>query len=137
MSNENNILQVVDSFLAFIKVQKRYSKRTVELYRDAVLRFFANLLNVSKEDFQQLAHCSDTLTELITKNNIKNHIAYLSQNGVGARTINLHMSALSRFCKYLLNNNIIKTNTVEQYTTVLKWKKDCLNFLKKLPLTML
>ena len=77
--------------------------RTVELYRDAVSRFCDSIV-----DNNTMAG----FNEVFTKNNIRNHIAALSNEGMGARSINLHLSALSSFCKYLVGNHYLSENPV-------------------------
>ncbi len=100
----NEILNsAMAGFLNYIRVEKRYSVRTVELYRDAITRFYH-----STADDNTVAG----IKELFTKNNIRNHIVSLSQDGVGARSINLHISALSSFCKYLVNTHNLSENPV-------------------------
>lgn len=101
---DGNILTgCLDDFLNYLSVEKRYSGRTVELYRDAVTRFYASVTDDDKTAIPG---------EVFTKNNVRNHIASLSEQGVGARSINLHLSALSSFCKYLVNNNFLPDNPV-------------------------
>lgn len=100
----NEILNsAMESFLNYIRVEKRYSVRTVELYRDAIVRFYR-----STADDNTVAG----INEVFTKNNIRNHIVALSQEGIGARSINLHISALSSFCKYLINTHNLSENPV-------------------------
>lgn len=93
----------LDDFLSYLSVEKRYSGRTVELYRDAIIRFYASVA-----DNDMTARPG----EIFTKNNVRNHVASLSEHGVGARSINLHMSALSSFCKYLVSKNFLPDNPV-------------------------
>ncbi|MBQ7222259.1 MAG: tyrosine-type recombinase/integrase [Bacteroidales bacterium] len=100
---------MVESFLDFIRNQKRYSERTVALYADAIEDFYAFVFpeksgTLSNED----------LLDALKPNLIRNYTAASIENGTGARTMNLKLSALSSYCNYLLKNNYLESNPVRK-----------------------
>lgn len=101
---DNGVLNsLMNNFLNYIAVEKRYSCRTVELYRDAIERFYSSTA---------ADNMGADAKEVFTKNNIRNHIVTLSEEELTPRSINLHLSALSSFCKYLVGNNVLYDNPV-------------------------
>lgn len=114
---DNGVLNsLMNNFLNYIAVEKRYSSRTVELYRDAITRFYSSAAGDNMDADAK---------EVFTKNNIRNHIVTLSEEELTPRSIGLHLSALSSFCKYLVGSDILYDNPV---TTVKRPKAE-----KRLP----
>ena len=101
--NDDILNSLMNSFLNYIAVEKRYSCRTVELYRDAIERFYSSTA---------ADNMGADAKEVFTKNNVRNHIVSLSEEELTPRSINLHLSALSSFCKYLVGNNVLYDNPV-------------------------
>lgn len=104
---------LVDSFIESLKVQKRYSPRTQAIYAEALRDFCIWVFpegEPSDKDF------IDALTPL----NIRGFVASCldGKASVGAplssRTVNLRLSALSSFCKFLVQRKYIKNNPVDR-----------------------
>jgi len=83
----------VDDFITYIRTIKRYSERTVCVYRSAL------------EDFLS---CGRSLEQ----RDIRNYVAESLNSGMSARTVNLHLSALSSFCGYLVKSGEMAFNPV-------------------------
>ncbi|MCF0177835.1 MAG: tyrosine-type recombinase/integrase [Bacteroidales bacterium] len=101
---------VVQGFIDYIKLQKRYSPRTVELYGNALDEYFA-LHSVNASDVT-----NDMANELLTPLLIRSFIAENMERGIGGRTVNMKLSALSSFCNYLVRNGILNSNPVRKVT---------------------
>jgi len=91
--------ELIESYIRYIGTVRRYSKRTVAIYKDALGRF-----SVFSED-EPLAS--------LTPNIVRSYEVYLLDNcNLDARTVNLHLSVLSGFCRYLISRGELKSNPV-------------------------
>ena len=88
---------MIDRYISYISSVKRYSPRTVELYRRAL------------EDFSLWAGEGDVLDNLIPSR-LREYEAFLISCGRKPRTVHLQMSALSSFCSYLVREGVIGSN---------------------------
>jgi integrase/recombinase XerC len=94
-----------DLFLEYLKFEKRYSEHTVRAYIDDLDQF--NEFNRQKKsDFD-----FETDTNYIY---IRNWIVELHQTGHAARTINRKLSALKKYCKYLIISGHINKNPFDK-----------------------
>ena len=89
-----------ENFIQYLRVERRYSPRTVRLYEEAVGEFLAFLDE------------EEAVTELLTTQNIRSFVAYGLDTGQGARTMNLKLSALSTWCNYLVRQGKLENNPV-------------------------
>lgn len=107
---------LADSYIEHIKVQKRYSSRTQALYGDVLLRYFLYIYGVEDEDSLHSAVEGDigrgdfSLQGILSSQNIRGYVASCMENGMGARSVNLHLSALSGYCKWLLSKGVLQEN---------------------------
>lgn len=88
---------MIDRYISYISSVKRYSPRTVELYRRAL------------EDFSLWAGEGDVLDNLIPSR-LREYEAFLISCGRKPRTVHLQMSALSSFCSYLVREGVMGSN---------------------------
>jgi len=84
-------------------VQKRYSPRTQAIYAEALRDFYVYI-------FPEGEPSESESIGLLTSANIRSYIAYLMEAGISARTVNLRLSALSSFCKYLVRQQRLTAN---------------------------
>ena len=89
-----------EKFSDYLKFERRFSPRTVQLYQDAVGEFCDS---VGGED----AH-------LLTTRSIRSYVAASLEGGLDARSVNLRLSALSTYCNYLLREGILDSNPVRK-----------------------
>ena len=95
--------------MEYISVQRRYSPRTVELYRsaiDAFCQFACPEAGASLSDAQ--------LKEVLKPALIRGYIAKGLEDGLKARTMNLQLSALSSFCNWLVRTGFLESNPVKK-----------------------
>lgn len=139
----------VDDFINYLEVQKRYSKRTVTLYQEAIIRFYSYIFDINKNAFitpennnttgnkdageQQwdtstgdsnnlkvnTKETDKTISEaeslsVLTPLNIRGFIAANLDNGISARSVNLMLSSLSTFCKFLIKKDLLNENPVDK-----------------------
>ena len=88
---------MIDRYIGYIADVRRYSQRTQQIYRD-VLEQFASFAGIS--DFSQVTPALVRAYEI--------HI--LDEKELGARTVNLHLSVLSGFFRYLMHQGVLESN---------------------------
>lgn len=93
-----------DQFLKHLQVQKRYSPRTIDLYREAISGFYL-FISLPEENNELIP---------LEYNNIRSYISSLANRKLSARSINLKLSALSSFCSYLYKEGLLSSNPVKK-----------------------
>ena len=99
----------VESYIRYIRDVRRYSDRTVALY-EHVLKDYVGF--VSRED----ASGSDQeLVKAFNVSEIRSYMVHMldSDPPMSPRTVNLHLSALSGFCTYMMKTGLLKSNPVK------------------------
>ena len=99
-------MHYVVGFCDYLAHQKRYSKHTITAYQKD-LEQFQQFLEKEYEITQ-----TDQVTSLI----IRSWIVQLIEEGINTRSINRKLSSLKSFFKYLLKNDIVKTNPLLKVT---------------------
>ena len=93
-------MRQVDEYISYVKDVRRYSSRTVDIYRDVLERYYA------------VAGEGD-----VTATRIRNYEVYLMDElGLDSRTVNLHLSVLSGYCRYLCGRGMLSANPVRLVT---------------------
>jgi len=100
---------VIQSFLDYLKFQKRYSRHTVISYQNDLTSFFDFLFSQFGE--MQLSQISASL--------IRSWLAGLKEKGMESRSINRKISALKSFFKFQLKEGKI---TLSPMTTIISPK---------------
>ena len=100
---------LIDSYIQYVSTVRRYSPRTQTIYRD-VLEEYASYSVEAPGDGEALAVS-------LTPTSVRNYEVHLLEDRrLGARTVNLHMSVLSGFCRYLMTSGLLKSNPVRLVT---------------------
>lgn len=94
-------------FIDYLKVKKRYSPRTVKLYGDAVEDFFWH-------SCPEMELCDENILSVLKFQVIRGYVSSLMDRGLDSRTVNLHLSALSTFCSYLVRQKKLASNPVKE-----------------------
>lgn len=102
-------MEELEAFADYLRVQKRYSHRTLEIYMETLERFCRHAL---PEREKSLLTSAD-LAEALTPNCIRGFIAAELEGGIKPRTANLFLSALSSFCRFLVRRGVLKENPTE------------------------
>ena len=98
-----------DKYISYIRNVRRYSERTVDIYDD-VIRMFCETVH-GKEDVPD-----EELSASMNVSEIRSYEVALLEKGLSAKTVNLHLSALSGFCRYLMKEGRLKSNPVKLVT---------------------
>ena len=99
-------MTLIDKYIGYIRDIRRYSERTVSIYKEVLdnyVRLIHNAQNVSDEE----------LVASLNKSEIRLYEVRLLDEGLSSRTVNLHLSALSSFCRYLVRNDFLNSNPVK------------------------
>lgn len=97
------MMNLIGQYIDYIRTVRRYSDRTVAIY-ESVLTDFSILCGVSTDkDLIQALNCSDLRLY---------QVRLMDERKMSAKTVNLHLSVLSSFCRYLTGQNIISSNPV-------------------------
>lgn len=99
----------LDDFIDYITVEKRYSNRTAELYRNAVESFYRYLFENELCNIPQ-----DEQIDNLKALHIRSFVASGLEEGLNPRTVNLRLSALSSYCNWLVKHNVLKSNPVHK-----------------------
>ena len=92
--------ELITRYLSYVGGVKRYSSRTQALYREIL------------EEFEDFA-APEPLPEALCAPIIRSYeVHLLDDKGVGARTVGLHMSVLSGFCRWLVAQDRLQSNPV-------------------------
>ncbi len=104
-----------DSFLEYLKFEKRYSPHTIRSYQDDLTFFFEYLA----------AEYAELSIKDIKPTFIRSWLAKQKEKGASAKTINRRISTLKSFFKYQLRQEVIETSPM---TTIVSPKQS-----KRLP----
>lgn len=111
---------MLESFLKYITYEKRYSAHTLTSYRSDLEQFhhFVELQ-------YQITHIQDVNHPMI-----RSWIIFLSESGIGARSINRKIAALKSYFKFLLKREAIEENPTQKLKP-LKVEKKLPSFVRE------
>ena len=91
---------MIDEYIKYISSVRRYSSRTADIYHD-VLREFSSFIPETKG-------VPDTAC-------VRNYEVYLlDDKKMSARTVALHLSVISGYCRFLMKQGKLRSNPVRQ-----------------------
>lgn len=96
-------MSYTDEYIDYLRVQKRYSSRTQELYRRYIDEFSEYCVMQDGED----------IIMMLKRDIIRGFIASGMDSGLSSATINLKISAISGFCRFLVKRGHLKSNPVD------------------------
>ena len=104
---KNSFLPEIQSFIDYLKFEKRYSAHTIRSYHDDLVQFFS-FLDAQFETFK--------LKE-ISQSFVRSWLASLKEDDITARTINRKISTLKSFFKYHLKRGNIENTPMFNITS--------------------
>ena len=100
--------QFVEGYLTYIKAVRRYSERTCEGYSEVLGEFF-DYVHPEGEAFDRESVAGD-----LTRTQIRNYeVHLLDGKRLEALSVNHHLSVLSGFCRWLVNEGVLETNPIK------------------------
>jgi integrase/recombinase XerC len=88
----------MEMFLAYLKHEKRYSANTVISYRNDLEQFYEYIKKAF--DIENISEASHLY--------IRSWMAQMSEDNMGARSINRKISALRSYCKFLMKRGLLE-----------------------------
>ena len=92
----------IEEFLKYLKIEKRYSNKTIENYSIDLEQFISFLKNINIYNIKDVSY-----------NDLRKYLEYLYEKKYSNKTICRHISSIKSYYKFLLNNNYIKDNPSE------------------------
>lgn len=102
-------------FLDYLTVKRRYSLRTAKIYADAVEDFLRFALPENTSGSASSIPDKEILDSLKFQV-IRGYVSSMMDRNLDPRTVNLHLSALSTFCSYLVKQDMLQSNPVKEVT---------------------
>ena len=104
-------MNLIDDYIDYIRGVRRYSERTSSIYEDVLNDYLAY---VSRE----FPVTSDAgFAEAFNVSEIRGYVVHmLDDRNMSEKSVNLHMSSLSGFCRYLMKRGFLKSNPVKLVT---------------------
>jgi integrase/recombinase XerC len=97
---------IIDSYIDYVQNIKRYSPRTVRIYSDVIRKFATVVFGTDDVSDGQLV-------EALNTSEIRSYeVRLLDDEKMVPKTVRLHMSALSGFCRYLVKQGLLQSNPV-------------------------
>ena len=99
--------QNIQSFLDYLKFQKRYSQHTITSYQNDLSGFF---------DYLRMQF-DENLLQNIKPTFVRTWLAQLKSEGISSKTINRKISSLKSFFKYYIKQGLIETSPMSTITS--------------------
>jgi integrase/recombinase XerC len=99
---------VKESFIEYIRFEKRYSPHTITAYQTDLSQFFEFL-----EDHYDLSDARE-----VDHTMIRSWLVYLIEQGVSERSVNRKMTTLNAFYKYLIKTGEAEVNPMARITSL-------------------
>ena len=109
-------MDLIDKYIRYVGQIRRYSGKTVRTYTDVLNEFVTYAFRDEKEAAQSASGTEKTdseILEILNPGMIRSYEVHL-MNGrkLIPRTVNLHLSVLSGFCRFLMKEGLLNSNPV-------------------------
>jgi integrase/recombinase XerC len=99
-------MEIIRKYVDYVRNVRRYSERTAALYKDVLERYVRMVFPEETPDEQ-------SFIESFNRFELRSHmVALMEEEGLSAKSVSMHMSALSSFCRYLVKEGKLKSNPV-------------------------
>ncbi|MFI5185546.1 MAG: tyrosine-type recombinase/integrase [Chitinophagales bacterium] len=109
----------IQTFIDYLKYQKRYSPHTIRSYTDDLIQFF----DYAESQFGKI------LLNEINHNQVRSWLAGMKEKDIASKTINRKISSLRSFFKYLVRTNVLGQTPMSKIITP-KMSKRLPDFIK-------
>ena len=99
-------MTVIEKYIAYIKGIKRYSMRTVSIYEAVLYDYLSYASDGRDMDDSQL------LSALNPSELRSYEVTLMDSRGMSPKTVGLHLSVMSGFCRFLMKEGLLKSNPV-------------------------
>ena len=99
-------MSIISRYISYVRDIRRYSPRTVQTYGDILTKFL--FVTFATEDV-----LDDQIVEAMNLSEIRSYEVHLmDKEKMAPKSVRLHMSALSGFCRYLVKEGLLTSNPV-------------------------
>ena len=103
-------MELIRKYIDYVRNVRRYSERTASLY-EGVLNRYVRMV------FPDGAPDEFAFLESFNRFEVRGFmVALMEEEGLSAKSVSMHMSALSSFCRYLVKEGKLKSNPVRTIT---------------------
>ena len=103
-------MEIIRKYIDHVRNVRRYSERTMHLYEDVLNRYVRMTFPDGTPD-------ESGFIESFNRFEIRGFmVALMEDEGLSPKSVSLHMSALSSFCRYLVKEGKLKSNPVRTLT---------------------
>lgn len=95
-------MEIINGFLEYLNVEKRYSDETTENYQIDLKQFNDYCIENNISDISKIEY-----------DDLRKYLEYLYDKNYSNKTISRHISSLKSFYKYMINHELIKKNPTE------------------------
>ena len=97
---------IIDQYISYVRGIKRYSQRTVQIYEEVVRKYATVVFGTDDVSDSQLM-------ESLNASELRSYeVTLMDVEKLTPKTVRLHMSALSGFCRFLVKEGHMKSNPV-------------------------
>ena len=101
-------MNLIDSYIEYVANIRRYSRRTQDIYYDVLSSFHRH---VSEVEFNIDWVTGSNIKEVLNTDKIRDYEVYLiNDRKLNPRSVCLHISVLSGFCRFLMKKKIMTDN---------------------------
>jgi integrase/recombinase XerC len=100
-------LMIAESFIQYLRFERRFSSHTITAYRADLIQFSAYLTH--QYEINNIEEANHTI--------IRSWIVHLMQNGLTSRSVNRKITVLKTFYKFALKQGKVKTNPMLKITS--------------------
>ena len=99
-------MTLVEKYVQYIESVRRYSARTVAIYRSVLKDFCTSVLGGAE-------YSDDDLVEALNISELRSYeVILMDKKKLSSKTVHQHLSVLSSFCSYLIKTGVINSNPV-------------------------
>ena len=102
-------MNLIDRYIAYLKYERRYSSRTVDIYTDVLDSFLRGIVYEGETVPEEVSD-SRVLENLTVQRIRRYEVFLLDDRDLAPVTVNQHLSVLSGFCRFLVKKEVIRTN---------------------------
>ena len=101
-------MNLINTYVDYLRNVRRYSERTVSLYEDVLTEFAGSLPEDDAFD--------EGLVASLNVSQLRQYmVSLVEERSLVPKTVNLHMSALSGFCRFLVKRGYLTSNPVRAF----------------------
>ena len=97
---------IIDQYISYVRNIRRYSLRTVQIYEEVIRKYAKVVFGTDDVSDSQLIESINPL-ELRSY-----EVTLMDKENMTPKTVRLHLSALSGFCRFLVKEGLLQSNPV-------------------------